>query len=356
MVSEIRELYENYGVRLFSFIDETVIGPGKQGIPRIRDIASIIMESGIKINFFMTVRAEQVETKLFRELKQAGLRKVEIGIESMAESQLQRYGKNASTADNRRALKILEDLGIFTEAFMIPFDSCLTHDELEQNLSFYEQRLKNRTQEYDVVPLTIGDYLYPYPGTAARKLYEENGWLGSNYYTLFRAREQTITLVQRTVHTFIAMIDSAFPMSFTGLGNLWINENQLPAPVYSRICGICTTLGELLIDVTRWAYKLFSRGPSFNADQVEKMTSDLELFFSRARMVRDELKIILTDHPGLDKPYSSSFKPLNTFTSQLYRLGKSKKKSIVKKMYQNPLKEKEFISFLIDRLTYRWDL
>jgi len=176
VVSEILQLHENEGVRLLAMIDETVIGPGEKGIARMRDIAPRIREAGKTMSFFMTVRAEQVEIGLFRELKKAGLKKVEIGIESMVEAQLRRYQKSASKADNLQALAILEELGILTEVFMIPFDPFLTSTELKQNLSFYRRRLKVHTLRYDVAPLTIGDYLYPYPGTEAREIYEKQGW------------------------------------------------------------------------------------------------------------------------------------------------------------------------------------
>lgn len=72
VVAEMQELHERCGTRLFAFIDETVVGPGKQGAARLQELAACIREAGLACDFFMTVRADQVERSLFKALRAAG--------------------------------------------------------------------------------------------------------------------------------------------------------------------------------------------------------------------------------------------------------------------------------------------
>lgn len=344
VVEEIRELYDNYGATLFSFIDETVAGPGKDGGNRLVEIATLIRESGLKIDFFMTIRADLVEENLFRELKEAGLRKVEIGIESMAQSQLSRYGKMSSVETNQRALEILGDLDILAETYMIPYDPDVTYDELKQNLSFYAHRFKDFDDRYNVAALTMGDYAYPYPGTQTRAVYKERGYLGPSYYTSFHAQDKAIGKAQQIVHWFIRSVESAFPMSYAGIGNLWINSRDLPAPVHKKICGISARLGELFIELTEWAYRTASKFSSFSADEREAVSSDLRDLLRRASELQEQVKKVIDDHGELDEQEAYEFE--DAFTEQLYLFGKERRRVIIEDMYKSSFDDEETISVL----------
>lgn len=351
VVDEIRELHENHGVKLFSFIDETVIGPGPRGMERLREMAALIGERGLEINFFMTIRADQVEKNLFGELKRAGLKKVEIGIESMAETQLRRYGKTATVDDNRRALRVLEELGIGSEAFMIPYDPDVTRDELKKNLSFYRERFENKSDLYDVAPLTMGDYLYPYPGTGTRALYEKMGWLGPDYHTPFRANDETIQRVQQAVHWFIAFVESAFPMSFAGLGNLWVNGRGLPGPVYRKTCIISKDLGNLLVEITEWAYRTSSKPSPFSIVEREEISLELGNFLAKAAGLKREVGKIIEAHGGHSGHRLPPGPGDNSFTEELYLFGKKRRRSIINNMYSHGLDEKYIASVITGLLT-----
>ncbi|MEM5785722.1 MAG: radical SAM protein [Syntrophobacteraceae bacterium] len=280
VVEEIREIHLKSGATLFSFIDETVMGPGDKGRERVKELARLIKRSGLNIDFFMTFRADQVERSLFGELKQAGLRKVELGIESIVPEQLRRYGKSTRADDNRNALEILEELGIAAEIFMIPFDSYLTAEEFRQNLSFYRSRFEG-SRGYDVAPLSLGNYLYPYPGTEARRIYERNGWVPPDGGSAgFRSSDENIQRVAEAVIEFTSRIEPAFPMSYAGLGNLWINSLPLPEPVYLRVCEICGELGILLVNFSEWSLSVVSESHRCSAADVERIVIRL-LGFAR---------------------------------------------------------------------------
>lgn len=69
-------------------------------------------------------------------LREAGLTRVFIGLESGSSTQLRRYGKRISVAGNYRALEILKEIGIDVVAGYIPIDHLMTLQELRENLLF----------------------------------------------------------------------------------------------------------------------------------------------------------------------------------------------------------------------------
>jgi radical SAM superfamily enzyme YgiQ (UPF0313 family) len=349
VVTEMQALREQYGACLFAFIDETVVGPGERGPERLRELAALIRESRLACAFFMTVRADQVEKRLFRELKAAGLRKVEIGIESMAPSQLKRYGKIASTEDNRRALATLEDLGIAVELFMVPFDPGLTPAELQTNLHFYRQRFQ-RGGGYDVSPLSMGNYLYPYPGTGAKVLYERNGWLPANGQARFRARDRRMQTVGELLIRLVAAVEPAFPMSYLGLGNLWVNSAGLPEPVHERIGGMCAEVGELLVEAAQWTLAVVARPLPIPMSDIATLIADLRGFLARLAPLRRELADIVAAWKA-QGPHAPAVAIENRFAAELYRLGVARKGRIVAEMQGRAPDEYEWVTAMLDILT-----
>jgi anaerobic magnesium-protoporphyrin IX monomethyl ester cyclase len=350
VISEMQELYERYNIRLFSFIDETVVGPGDNGHERLRELAALIRQSGIKVDFFMTVRADQVERGLFRELKEAGLKKVEIGIESMASSQLKRYSKNVRVRDNRRALKVLEDLGIAVEVFMIPFDSGVTPDELKKNLEFYSRRFENGSCRYDVAPLSMGNYLYPYPGTGTRTLYEQQGWLDGEHYLPFRAEDGRMQKVGEAMTWLVSFVEPAFPMSFLGLGNLWTNSASLPVHVYGKIGAVSAAIGTLLVEFARWALSVTAKSLPFSTKQIEEILDALRRFLSRLTPLKQEIRMI-ADTYAKGEQTNEVLEIEDPFARNLYLFGKQKKRLILENMYSRAVDKDAIITTLLNILT-----
>lgn len=344
VVSEIKSIHDAFGTTLFSFIDETVVGPGPLGVERVLDIARGIMDAGLKIEFFLTIRADQVARDVFEVLKDAGLRKVEIGIESMAASQLHRYGKSAGVEDNRKALAVLEELGISSEAFMIPFDSQVSYDELRTNLRFYRERFLSHRDRYDVSPLTMGDYVYPYPGTEMKGLYEGLGLLGAGYYSPFQAVDPTITRVQRMVHTFISLVQPAFPMSYSGLGNLWVNSAGLPEEVYTELCTIASDIGMLNADFIEWCCAWSADAAPPDRDAIGSFVDLADGFRARVRKIVD----VFGRHRSRPTATLGFASP---FSEDLYRFGRARRMEIIERQLGSPMSSTEAMGRLVELCT-----
>ncbi len=139
VVSEIASISQTYGVRHFHFIDDEFIGRGVEGKQRALEIAKEILNNGLQISFEFNCRVNDVDADLFRILKQAGLKTVEMGVESGIQRVLDLYHKDTSVDMNRHALRVLAKLGITSRVDFIFFDPYMTLDEVRQNMDFLEE-------------------------------------------------------------------------------------------------------------------------------------------------------------------------------------------------------------------------
>jgi len=130
----------NEGVQYFTFSDEDFIGNDLLGA---KEIAKLVAEIG-HVNFSMSVRADNIinpngssqeneeRLDIMMSLKQAGLSLVFIGVESLSNSQLKRYGKGIRVEDSVRAVDIVNSLDLPIEIGFIMFDPFVTLDELRE--------------------------------------------------------------------------------------------------------------------------------------------------------------------------------------------------------------------------------
>lgn len=93
-----------------------------------------------QMKFFISISAKDVTNplgyKALYELKKAGLSEVFVGIESGCKGQLKRYNKNSTVDINKKALKLLKELGIQADLGFIMFDPYMDFSELVSNIKF----------------------------------------------------------------------------------------------------------------------------------------------------------------------------------------------------------------------------
>jgi radical SAM superfamily enzyme YgiQ (UPF0313 family) len=158
---EIAMIVERYGTRYFSFCDDNFFGMGGEGIERARSLAELLIERGIKIWFYIDARVDDVEASLFARLREAGLRKVNLGIESGSQAVLDRFRKGVRVEDNARALSVLRDLKISARPGFIMFEPRMSLGELAENFDFLERM--NLASTFPVAKL--GDEVMIPPGS-----------------------------------------------------------------------------------------------------------------------------------------------------------------------------------------------
>lgn len=141
IVDELEYLNDNYGFSMFKFVDDSFFGSDKNWRLRAIEIADKIIARKLDIRFRISARVNNVDREVFSKLKQAGLYAVSVGVESGVQRALDTFRKGTNVAQNKKALQILNNLGIIILMGFIGFDPYTSLDEVEENLLFLEDTL-----------------------------------------------------------------------------------------------------------------------------------------------------------------------------------------------------------------------
>lgn len=143
VVDEIEEIYNEHQVRDVEFVDSTFEDPG--GTPkakeRIATIARLILQRNLNITFGCCVQAQNWRSDdlwLIGLLKQAGLQRVLIGLESGSTETLRSWSKKATVADNHRAIELFNMNGVYVNMGFIMFHPHSTWEEVGENAAFLQ--------------------------------------------------------------------------------------------------------------------------------------------------------------------------------------------------------------------------
>lgn len=113
VVDELEGLEEEH---IYFVDDEMFLSPR-----RVTRIAELLLERGVKKHYISWARSDTIvkHPELFRLWKQAGLSTVYVGLESMEDSRLDEYHKRTGMETNRKAVELLDELGITLHASFI---------------------------------------------------------------------------------------------------------------------------------------------------------------------------------------------------------------------------------------------
>lgn len=137
IVDEVAFLYERYGVRHIKFVDDSFVEPPRDALWADR-FANELARRGLSIRFRTQVRADRLTEPLVEALGNAGWFATSVGVENASPTALKRMNKDATYADNVRAVELLERHGIYVQMGMILFDPYTTVQELRENLRFLQ--------------------------------------------------------------------------------------------------------------------------------------------------------------------------------------------------------------------------
>lgn len=155
-VSELQELSQ-MGIKSPFYTDEDFLGDNPI---RAIELATEILkkkstgEIDRDMSLYVDMRVDSILSKghkgsptgrqVLAKLKEAGLRKVFIGLESGAKAQVKRYKKASTAHRNSMVLDVLNDLGITFDIGFIMFDPEMDINELSANISFLKQTGLNK--------------------------------------------------------------------------------------------------------------------------------------------------------------------------------------------------------------------
>jgi len=139
VVDEIESLVASTGIRKLGFVDDDFVGPGTKNRERVIKIAEEIKARKLGITFSAEFRADEIDEDLLKLLKEAGLIRVLLGIESGVQRQLDTYNKRITVEQNRRAIEMVRRCGLDFSAGFIMLDPYVTVDEINEDLRFMRE-------------------------------------------------------------------------------------------------------------------------------------------------------------------------------------------------------------------------
>jgi radical SAM superfamily enzyme YgiQ (UPF0313 family) len=229
IADEVERLVKDHSVRQFRFADDNFMGPGEKGRQRAEAIAGEFLKRRLPVRFEVSVRANDVEEDLFRQLKEAGLYRVFLGVEAGVDACLERLGKNLTVEENRRAVFTLRRLGLEPYIGFILFDPDTTLNELVQNLAFL-QEIRGKDGIVNS-RLDLLNRLEVYEGTPVSGLLRSQGRLTGNYldyrypfkdrgvaliYSALRLAQRLLIPVRRSLNRARRLLKARSPASLEG--------------------------------------------------------------------------------------------------------------------------------------------
>lgn len=143
IISEIDSLVERFGCRFITFSDSTFCG-SKTILERLEKLYFALKSKKYWVQFFINLRVEQINEEVLarlQQLKQVGLSRVFIGIESFNEKDIRLYNKKTNVSANKKAIDLIdtlrynqEDYALDFEYGFILFNPYTTMKELENNI------------------------------------------------------------------------------------------------------------------------------------------------------------------------------------------------------------------------------
>jgi hypothetical protein len=136
LVDEMEALYR-CGARLFLFDDEQFLPPQRARASRVTAFGDELRRRGMTIAFTLKCRADDVEPALFAYLKDLGLVRAYVGVESGCQATLDVLAKGVTTQQNLEALATLGRLGIVADCRCLLFHPWSSLEMVEEDLVFW---------------------------------------------------------------------------------------------------------------------------------------------------------------------------------------------------------------------------
>lgn len=186
------------GAAHITITDDLFLTKTPASMDRAAEFARRLIRAQHGISFMIDCRVDSIDEAVFRLLRQAGLARVFVGVESMNPQQLNIYNKRYTPSSGRRAyiarqLSMVRELGIDVVPGIITYHAEMTPPELRDALDLIDA--------CDIESAFFFlNRLMAYPGTAIYKRYAEQGLLTSGWpVPTWEFRNPLIARVERTM-------------------------------------------------------------------------------------------------------------------------------------------------------------
>lgn len=195
IAGEMEQQYRERGVRLFVFHDDNFFVPdARRNLRRYERLAALIEQRGMTdLALVIKCRPNDVDRELFALLKQMGMIRAYVGIESNSDEGVVSLNRRITAEDNRRAMAVLRELDVYCSFNVLLFDPEATLRGIEDNLAFMA--------EHAEVPWNFCR-AEVYAGTPLKSKLEAEGRLRGDYLAWdYEMRSERVELLFRIATT-----------------------------------------------------------------------------------------------------------------------------------------------------------
>lgn len=141
VVAELSYLYHRRGVRQFVFHDDNFMVPNpKNNHERLAQYERAIEAHELRdIGIVMKCGPQDLDRASLEKLREMGLLRIFLGIESGSQCGLDSIGRRQTTEDTERAISLCEEYGVSSQYTMIIFHPAATIDSMLADLAFVER-------------------------------------------------------------------------------------------------------------------------------------------------------------------------------------------------------------------------
>jgi hypothetical protein len=158
LADELQQRWDQ-GARLILFDDEQFLAPLAERTARVEALGRALAARGVRAALTLKCRADEIELGLFARLRDMGLVRVYLGMESNCQSALDLFAKGTTPAVNRQALEVLDGLGLVADVRSLLIHPWSTVASIGQEISTLRCLL-------DLLPTPITFWeVEAYPGT-----------------------------------------------------------------------------------------------------------------------------------------------------------------------------------------------
>ncbi|MBT3408600.1 radical SAM protein [archaeon] len=171
IIEEMSECFYKYGIRHFSFLDDTFTTDKKW----VHDFCDFINASKLygNVSWMCLTRVDNIDEKLLIKMKMTGCIKIEFGIESGSQKLLDFSKKGLKKDQVRKAFRLVKKVGIPTLGFLILNMPLETEESIKESKKF--------VLELDPTFLQVS-FATPYPGTDLEAYAKKNSlWMEKDW-------------------------------------------------------------------------------------------------------------------------------------------------------------------------------
>ncbi len=145
IVSEMKYLYFDHGIRIFNMQDDNFFLPNKtQAVHRFKELRTALKNEGVEdIAIAVKARPDSITREAVSVLDELGIFRVFLGVENASEIALKKLNRKCRVEEILNALQILNDFDVHIAYNLLLFELDTTMEDILINLHFIERHIDN---------------------------------------------------------------------------------------------------------------------------------------------------------------------------------------------------------------------